>query len=161
NLAPETARRVSKCGHDHEVPLDEVRKDDILRVRPGERVPVDGVVTEGRSAIDESMVTGESVPVEKGAGDSVIGGTLNGTGSFLMRATGVGDETMLARIVQMVADAQRSRAPIQSLADRVAGYFVPAVVAVAVLAFLAWSAWGPAPSMGYGLLAAVSVLIIA
>jgi Cu+-exporting ATPase len=161
NLAPETARRVSKCGHDHEIPLDEVRKDDILRVRPGERVPVDGVVTEGRSAIDESMVTGESVPVEKGAGDSVIGGTLNGTGSFLMRATGVGDETMLARIVQMVADAQRSRAPIQSLADRVAGYFVPAVVAVAVLAFLAWSAWGPAPSMGYGLLAAVSVLIIA
>ncbi|MEP0708816.1 MAG: heavy metal translocating P-type ATPase [Parvibaculum sp.] len=160
DLAPRTARRVGESG-DEEVPLEEVQKGDRLRVRPGERVPVDGSVEEGRSAVDESMVTGESLPQEKEQGARVIGGTLNGQGSFVMRAEGVGEDTMLARIVALVAEAGRSRAPIQGLADKLAGYFVPAVVAVAVLAFAAWALFGPQPALSYALVAAVSVLIIA
>ena len=161
DLAPKTARRLREDGSDEEVTLDLVLEGDRLRVRPGDRVPVDGEVLEGASAVDESMVTGEALPVEKQPGAKVIGGTLNGRGSFVMRAEKVGRETMLARIVQMVAEAQRSRAPIQRLADQVAGWFVPAVVGVAALAFLAWWAFGPAPALAYGLIAAVSVLIIA
>ena len=161
NLAPKTARRLRDDGSDEEVTLDQVLTNDRLRVRPGDRVPVDGEVVEGASAVDESMVTGEALPVEKQAGAKVIGGTLNGRGSFVMRAEKVGRETMLARIVQMVAEAQRSRAPIQRLADQVSGWFVPAVVAIAALAFVAWWIWGPEPSFTYGLIAAVSVLIIA
>ena len=161
-LAPKTARRVRDDGGDEEVALDPVHAGDRLRVRPGERVPVDGEVVEGASAVDESMVTGESLPVEKQPGAKVIGGTLNGRGGFVMRAEKVGKETMLARIVQMVAEAQRSRAPIQRLADQVAGWFVPAVIAIAALAFVAWWLWGPdALASAYGLIAAVSVLIIA
>ena len=160
-LAPKTARRLRPDGGDEEVALDRIVRGDRLRVRPGDRVPVDGVVEEGASAVDEFMVTGESLPVEKGPGGKVIGGTLNGRGSFVMRAERVGAETMLARIVQMVAEAQRSRAPIQRLADLVAGWFVPAVVAVAAVAFVAWWLVGPEPSFTYGLIAAVSVLIIA
>ena len=160
DLAPKTARRVSDDGEE-DVPLDQLKSGDILRVRPGESVPGDGVVTEGRSSVDASMLPGEPVPVEKVAGEPVTGGTLNKSGSFLMQAQTVGDDTTLSRIVQMVASAQRSRAPIQALADRVAGYFVPAVVAVAVLAFLAWWALGPAPALSYAFVAAVSVLIIA
>jgi Cu+-exporting ATPase len=159
DLAPKTARRLGKDGEEEEVPLDLVQSGDRLRVRPG--VPVDGVVVEGHSSVDESMVTGEPIPVEKTAGAAVIGGTINGTGSLIMRAEKVGRDTMLARIVQMVADAQRSRAPIQRLADSVAGYFVPAVILVAVLAFAAWAFLGPPPALAYALLAAVSVLIIA
>jgi Cu+-exporting ATPase len=161
DLAPQTARRITASGDEDEVPLDRVQHGDRLRVRPGDKVPVDGEVLEGRSAVDESMVTGEPMPVEKTAGDKVIGGTVNGTGSFVMRAERVGSETMLAQIVQMVAEAQRSRAPIQRLADVVAGYFVPAVVGVAVLAFIAWAIWGPAPALAHALVAAVAVLIIA
>ena len=161
DLAPKTARRLREDGSDEEVTLDQVLAGDRLRVRPGERVPVDGEVVEGASAVDESMVTGEALPVEKQPGAKVIGGTLNGRGGFVMRAEKVGKETMLARIVQMVAEAQRSRAPIQRLADQVSGWFVPAVVAIAALAFVAWWLWGPAPSFTYGLIAAVSVLIIA
>ena len=161
NLAPKTARRVRADGSDEEVPLDQVLANDRLRVRPGDRVPVDGEVIDGASAIDESMVTGEALPVEKQPGAKVTGGTLNGRGSFVMRAEKVGRETMLARIVQMVADAQRSRAPIQRLADQVAGWFVPTVIAIAAMAFIAWWLWGPSPSFTYGLIAAVSVLIIA
>ena len=161
DLAPRTARRVKDCGSEEEVDLGEVQKGDRLRVRPGESIPVDGVVIEGRSAVDESMITGESIAVEKGVDDKVIGGTLNGTGTFIMRAEQVGLETMLSRIVNMVAEAQRSRAPIQGLADKVAGYFVPAVIAVAIIAFIAWSFAGPDPAFGYALVAAVSVLIIA
>ncbi len=160
DLAPKTARRVSD-GAEEDVPLDEVASGNILRVRPGESVPVDGVVTEGRSSVDESMITGEPVPVEKTEGEPVTGGTLNKTGSFLMRAENVGSETTLSRIVEMVSKAQRSRAPIQAMADRVAAYFVPAVVGVAVLAFLAWTAFGPSPALSYAFVAAVSVLIIA
>ncbi len=161
DLAPKTARRLTEGGENEEIPLEHVRLGDRLRVRPGEAVPVDGVVLEGHGAVDESMVTGEAMPVEKGADAPVIGGTLNGPGSFIMRAERVGRDTMLARIVQMVAEAQRSRAPIQRLADSVAGVFVPAVIAVAALAFVAWAIWGPPPALAYGLLAAVSVLIIA
>ena len=161
DLAPKTARRLSDDGAEQEVALDLVVQGDRLRVRPGEKVPVDGSVQEGRSALDESMVTGEPIPVEKTAGDKVIGGTINGTGAFVMTAERVGAETMLARIVQMVAEAQRSRAPIQRVADTVAGYFVPAVVAVALAAFALWGIFGPAPSLGHALVAAVSVLIIA
>lgn len=160
DLAPKTARRVEH-GHEHDVPLDAVKTGDVLRVRPGDAVPVDGVIVSGQSVLDESMLTGESVPVEKGEGDSVTGGTLNSSGSFLMRAVAVGAETKLSRIVDMVAHAQRSRAPIQALADKVSAWFVPAVVAVAILAFIAWSAFGPEPAMVYALIAAVSVLIIA
>ncbi|AWI85202.1 copper-translocating P-type ATPase [Alloyangia pacifica] len=160
DLAPKTARRVTG-GSEEDVPLDEVASGDILRVRPGESVPVDGVVTEGRSSVDESMITGEPVPVEKTQGEPVTGGTLNKSGSFLMRAESVGSETTLSRIVEMVSKAQRSRAPIQAMADRVAAYFVPAVVGVAVLAFLAWTVFGPSPALSYAFVAAVSVLIIA
>ena len=161
HLAPKTAWRIGAGGADEEVPLASVQVGDHLRVRPGSGVPVDGVVLDGQSAVDESMVTGESMPSAKRAGDGLIGGTVNGTGSLVMRADKVGSDTMLARIVQMVAEAQRSRAPIQRVADRVASVFVPAVLAIAVLAFVAWAAWGPAPSLSYGLIAAVSVLIIA
>jgi Cu+-exporting ATPase len=160
-LAPKTARRLREDGSEADVPLDQVQVGDRLRVRPGEKVPVDGVVIEGASAIDESMVTGESIPVEKHADDRVIGATVNGTGSFVMRAERVGAETLLSQIVQMVADAQRSRAPIQKLADIVSGYFVPAVVALAVITFVVWSIWGPEPRMAHGLVNAVAVLIIA
>ena len=146
---------------DQDVPLAEVRAGDLLRVRPGERVPVDGVVVEGRSAVDESMVSGEPIPVEKGPGDAVIGATVNGTGSLTMRAERVGAETLLAQIVRMVSEAQRSRAPIQRVADRLAGWFVPAVVAVAVAAFAGWSLWGPEPRLALALVSAVAVLIIA
>ena len=159
-LAPKTARRL-EVGGEADVPLDAVRPGDRLRVRPGESVPVDGVVIEGRAALDESMITGEPLPVEKGPGDPLTGGTLNKSGSLVMRAERVGAETTLARIVALVAKAQRSRAPIQALADRVAGVFVPAVVAVAVLAAIGWVAAGPSPALAYALSAAVSVLIIA
>jgi Cu+-exporting ATPase len=161
NLAPKTARRMRNDGDDEEVPLAQVEIGDRLRLRPGDSVPVDGVVEQGRSAVDESMVTGESMPVEKAADAKVIGGTINGTGSLVMRAEKVGSDTMLARIVQMVADAQRSRAPIQRLADSVSAWFVPAVILAAVLAFAAWMMWGPPPAFAYALVAAVSVLIIA
>ena len=161
NLAPKTAHRLTASGTDEAIALDQVHAGDRLRVRPGEAVPVDGVVLEGRSTIDEAMLTGEAMPVAKAAGDKLIGGTVNGTGALVMRADKVGAETLLARIVAMVAAAQRSRAPIQRLADTVAGYFVPAVIAVAVLAFIAWAIWGPAPALSYALIAAVSVLIIA
>ncbi len=161
DLAPKTARRLRDDGSDEEVTLDLVVAGDRLRVRPGDSVPVDGEILDGHSVVDESMVTGESIPVEKGVGDRVIGGTLNGTGGFVMRAERVGSETMLAQIVQLVAQAQRSRAPIQRLADLVAAYFVPAVVAVAVVAFVVWAVWGPPPAMAFAIVAAVSVLIIA
>ena len=160
-LAPKTARRVREDGSEEDVPLDQVKRGDRLRVRPGEKVPVDGVVLEGASAVDESMVTGEPIPVAKGVGDGVIGATVNTTGTFIMRAERVGAETLLAQIVQMVAEAQRSRAPIQRLADQVAAYFVPAVIAIACLTFIAWSLWGPQPRLAYGLVNAVAVLIIA
>ena len=148
-------------GNDKEVPLDTVIVGDRLRVRPGEKVPVDGVLLDGRSSLDELMVTGESMPVTKAAGSKVIAGTLNQTGGFVMRADKVGRDTMLSQIVQMVAAAQRSRAPIQRLADQVAGWFVPAVIGIAVLAFVAWAMFGPEPRFAYGLVAAVAVLIIA
>jgi Cu+-exporting ATPase len=161
DLTPKTARLVRADKPDEEVALDAVKAGDVLRVRPGEKVPVDGHLVEGRSAIDESMLTGESMPVGKSAGDKVIGGTLNQSGAFVMRADKIGRYTVLAQIVQMVAQAQRSRAPIQRLADQVSGWFVPLVVAVAIAAFTAWAVWGPEPRLTYGLLAAVSVLIIA
>ena len=161
NLAPPTARRIRADGTEEDAPLEAVQVGDRLRVRPGERIPVDGAVLEGTSAVDESMVTGESIPVEKVPGSRVTGGTVNGTGGFVMRAERVGNETLLARIVQMVSEAQRTRAPIQRLADQVSAWFVPAVVAVAVLTFIAWSLWGPEPRLAYGLVNAVAVLIIA
>ena len=160
-LAPKTARRIREDGPDEEIPLDHVQVGDWLRVRPGESVPVDGMVLEGVSAVDESMVTGESIPVEKAPGSRITGGTVNGTGSFVMRAERIGSETLLARIVHMVAEAQRSRAPIQRLADTVSAVFVPAVVAVAVATFIAWAGWGPEPRVAYALVNAVAVLIIA
>jgi len=160
DLAPKTARRV-KNGDDEEIPLDEVAAGDKLRVRPGETVPVDGELIEGRSAVDESLVTGESMPVTKEPGARLIGGTLNQTGTFIMRAEKVGRDTVLAQIVQMVAAAQRSRAPIQRLADQVSGWFVPAVILVALIAFASWATFGPEPRFAYGLVAAVTVLIIA
>jgi Cu+-exporting ATPase len=159
-LAAKTAHRV-RDGKEHEVPVDEVEKGDVLRVRPGEKVPSDGVIIEGKSTVDESMITGEPMPVEKAENDSVIGATINQTGSFLMRAEKVGADTLLSQIVHMVAEAQRSRAPIQKLADTVAGYFVPAVVLTATIAFIVWAIWGPAPAMVYAIVNAVSVLIIA
>jgi Cu+-exporting ATPase len=161
NLAPKTAHRIRNNGGDEEVPLDQVQVGDRLRVRPGDGIPVDGVVLEGRSSIDESMVTGESMPVEKAPGSRVIGGTINGTGSLVMQAQKVGSDTMLARIVEMVAEARRSRAPIQGLADTVSAWFVPAVIAAAIVSFAAWMVWGPPPALAYALVAAVSVLIIA
>jgi Cu+-exporting ATPase len=160
-LAPKTARRVRPDGSEEDVPLEAVHVGDRLRVRPGEKVPVDGIVIEGRSAVDESMVSGESIPVEKGPGDRLIGATVNGTGGLVMRAEKVGSETLLARIVALVGEAQRSRAPIQKLADRVASVFVPAVVAVAVVTFVVWAVWGPEPRMAYAIVNAVAVLIIA
>ncbi|GAD56637.1 heavy metal translocating P-type ATPase [Limimaricola cinnabarinus] len=160
DLAPKTARLVDERG-ERDVPLDMLRSNDRLRVRPGESVPVDGVVLEGRSTIDESMITGEPIPVEKAEGDPVTGGAINQTGSFVMEAQRVGADTMLNRIVAMVAEAQRSQAPIQKLADKVSGYFVPAVVGVAILAFVVWSIFGPDPAMAFALVSAVSVLIIA
>ncbi len=161
DLAPKTALRVDENGEDETIPLDEVSEGDLLRVRPGDKVPTDGEVTEGLSAVDESMITGEPVPVEKTVGQNVIGGTLNGRGTFIMKAGQVGSDTLLSQIVQMVANAQRSRAPIQKLADAVSGYFVPAVIVVAVLSFAAWALFGPAPAFTFALISAVSVLIIA
>ena len=161
DLAPKTARRVKDDGSDEEVSLDTVQVGDRLRMRPGDKVPVDGVILEGRSAVDESMVTGESMPVTKEKNSRVIGGTINKSGSFVMRADKIGRDTLLSQIVQMVASAQRSRAPIQRLADQVSAWFVPAVIAVALLAFAAWAMFGPEPRFAFGLVAAVSVLIIA
>jgi Cu+-exporting ATPase len=161
DLAPKTARRIGADGSETDVPLDEVKSGDSLRVRPGDSVPVDGIVLEGRTSIDESMITGEPLPVEKTEGDSVTGGTLNRNGTLVIRAEKVGAETMLSRIVEMVAKAQRSRAPIQGLADRVSFYFVPTVVLVAILAFVVWAVFGPEPSMIFAIVSAVSVLIIA
>jgi Cu+-exporting ATPase len=160
-LAPATARRISADGGEQDVPLGEILVGDRLRVRPGERVPVDGVVVDGSTSVDESMITGESIPVAKEVGSAVTGGTMNGTGSILMSAQRVGRDTLLARIVRMVSEAQRSRAPIQRVADVAAGYFVPLVVLVAILTALAWIAWGPEPKLAYALVNAVAVLIIA
>ena len=160
-LTPKTARRVSMSGEEEDVPIEAIQPGDRLRVRPGEKVPVDGRAIEGHSSVDESMVTGEPVPVEKQANDKLVGGTVNGTGTLVMQAEKVGADTLLSRIVQMVAEAQRSRAPIQKLADTVAGYFVPAVVVVSILTFVLWAIWGPEPSMTYALINAIAVLIIA
>ncbi|MEO7111193.1 MAG: copper-translocating P-type ATPase, partial [Polyangiaceae bacterium] len=161
HLAPKSARRIAKDGAEEDVPLDDVAVGDRLRVRPGEKVPIDGVVLEGTSSVDESMVTGESIPVEKNKGDRLIGATVNGTGSMVMEAKSVGSGTLLAQIVRMVGEAQRSRAPIQKLADVVASYFVPAVVLSAVITFIVWSVFGPQPRMAHGIVNAVAVLIIA
>jgi Cu+-exporting ATPase len=161
DLAPQTARLIGSAGSETDVPLFEIHPGDLLRVRPGEKIPVDGIVVEGGSTVDESMLTGEPLPVEKGPGERVTGATLNQTGSLVMRAERVGSHTLLARIVALVAAAQRSRAPIQKLADVVAGWFVPAVLAVAVVAFAAWALFGPPPATGFGLIAAISVLLIA
>ena len=160
-LAPKTARLLRDDGTETDIPLEQVKPGDRLRVRPGEKIPVDGVVLEGATSVDESMITGEPIPVEKTEGSKVTGGTVNGTGSFVMRAERVGSDTLLAQIVRMVAEAQRSRAPIQKLADIVAGYFVPAVVLVALITFIIWALFGPEPAMAYGLINAVAVLIIA
>ena len=161
DLTPQTARLLDPDGSEKDIPLAQVKPGDRLRVRPGEKIPVDGILLEGRSAVDESMITGESIPVEKSPESKVIGATINGTGSFVMRAERVGSDTLLARIVQLVGQAQRSRAPIQRLADRVAKWFVPIVVAVAVITFLAWSLFGPQPRFAHALVNAVAVLIIA
>jgi Cu+-exporting ATPase len=161
DMAAKTARVMRDDGSEEEIPLEDVQVGDRLRVRPGDKVPVDGVVLDGRSSIDESMISGEPVPVEKTEGDPVTGATINGTGSLVMEATRVGSDTMLAQIVEMVSNAQRSRAPIQKYADKVAGYFVPAVIGIAVLSFIAWAIWGPAPALSYALISAVAVLIIA
>jgi Cu+-exporting ATPase len=161
NLAPKSARRIASDGHDEEIALEQVHIGDLLRVRPGESVPVDGTVIEGRSSVDESMVTGESMPVEKAMSARLIGGTINGTGGLVMRADKIGADTVLARIVHMVSEAQRSRAPIQRLADIVSAWFVPAVILAAIFTFTSWMTWGPAPAFGYALVAAVSVVIIA
>ena len=161
NLAPRTGVRVCPDGTDETIALESVQVGDLLRVRPGEKVPVDGVVIEGRCTVDESMVTGEPIPVAKAPGSKVTAGTLNQTGSFVMRAERVGADTLLAQIVQMVASAQRSRAPIQRLTDQVAGWFVPGVILVALAAFVAWSVWGPSPALSYAIISAVAVLIIA
>ncbi|MBO9423018.1 copper-translocating P-type ATPase [Labrenzia sp. R4_2] len=161
DLAAKTARIMREDGSEDEIPLDEVQVGDRLRVRPGDKVPVDGIVLDGRSSVDESMITGEPVPVEKVPGEQVTGATINGTGSLVIEARRVGSDTMLSQIVEMVANAQRSRAPIQKYADKVAGWFVPAVIGVAILAFVGWSIWGPAPALSYALVAAVAVLIIA
>ncbi len=161
NLSPKLARRVNAGGNEIDVPIDQVHPGDLLRVRPGEKVPVDGVVSEGSSSVDESMITGESLPAAKAPGDGVIGATINSQGSFIMRAERVGSETLLAQIVRMVSEAQRSRAPIQRIADRVSGYFVPAVVAAAAIAFTVWAVAGPQPRLAYALVNAVAVLIIA
>ena len=161
DLAAKTARVIRDDGREEEIPLEDVKVGDRLRVRPGDKVPVDGVVVEGRSSIDESMISGEPIPVEKVAGDKVTGATINGTGSLVMEAKRVGADTMLSQIVEMVANAQRSRAPIQKLADSVAGMFVPAVIVIAILSFIGWANWGPAPALSYAMVSAVAVLIIA
>ena len=161
DLAAKTARIIHEDGQEEEIPLEEVQVGNQLRVRPGDKVPVDGVVVEGRSSIDESMISGEPVPVEKVKGDAVTGATINGTGSLVIEAKRVGADTMLSQIVEMVASAQRSRAPIQKLADSVAGSFVPAVIVIAIISFISWAIWGPAPALSYGLVSAVAVLIIA
>jgi len=161
DLAPKTARIIRDDDREEEIPLEDVKVGDRLRVRPGDKVPIDGVVVEGRSSVDESMLSGEPVPVEKVDGDDVTGATINGTGSLVIEARRVGSDTMLSQIVEMVANAQRSRAPIQKLADSVAGSFVPAVIVIAILSFIAWATWGPAPALSYGLVSAVAVLIIA
>ena len=160
-LSPKTARLIRADGTEIDIPVEHIAVADALRVRPGEKIPVDGTVTDGSSSVDESLVTGEPIPVEKSAGARVTGGTVNGTGTLVMRAERVGSETLLAQIVRMVGEAQRSRAPVQRLADQVSSYFVPAVVLVAVLTFAAWSVYGPAPKMAHALLNAVAVLIIA
>ena len=160
-LAPPTARRITDDGNEEEVSLDDLAPGDRLRVKPGEKVPVDGKVVEGHSSVDESMISGEPIPIEKTAGDDVVGGTVNGTGSLIMEVTQVGDDTLLSQIVRMVAEAQRSRAPIQKLADLVAAWFVPSVVVAAVVTFVVWSIWGPSPAMAYAIVNAVAVLIIA
>jgi len=161
DLAPKSARRINPDGSEHDVPLENILEGDKLRVRPGESIPVDGIVLEGRSSVDESMISGEPVPVEKNEGDNLTGGTLNATGSLVMKAELVGADTMLSKIVEMVASAQRSRAPIQGMADRVAAWFVPSVVIIAVISFIVWAAFGPSPAMIHAIVAAVSVLIIA
>ncbi|WP_440446703.1 copper-transporting P-type ATPase [Pararhodobacter marinus] len=161
DMAAKTARVIRDDGSEEEIPLENVQVGDRLRVRPGDKVPVDGLVLEGRSSVDESMISGEPVPVEKTEGDPLTGATINGTGSLVMEATRVGSDTMLAQIVEMVSNAQRSRAPIQKYADKVAGYFVPAVIGIALLSFIAWAIWGPAPALSYALISAVAVLIIA
>jgi Cu+-exporting ATPase len=161
DLAAKTAHRIGEDGNEEEVAVDDLQIGDKLRVRPGEKIPIDGTIVEGKSTIDESMITGEPVPVEKSKGEKVIGATVNQTGSFVMETEAVGEETMLSQIVQMVAEAQRSRAPIQKLADQVSGYFVPIVVSVAVITFAVWALWGPAPAMAYAIVNAVAVLIIA
>ena len=161
DMAAKTARVIRDDGSEEEIPLEDVQVGDRLRVRPGDKVPVDGVVLDGRSSVDESMISGEPVPVEKTEGDPLTGATINGTGSLVMEATRVGSDTMLAQIVEMVSNAQRSRAPIQKYADKVAGYFVPAVIGIAVLSFIAWAVWGPSPALSYALISAVAVLIIA
>ena len=161
DMAAKTARVIRDDESEEEIPLEDVQVGDRLRVRPGDKVPVDGVVLEGRSSVDESMISGEPVPVEKTEGDPLTGATINGTGSLVMEATRVGSDTMLAQIVEMVSNAQRSRAPIQKYADKVAGYFVPAVIGIALLSFIAWAIWGPAPALSYALISAVAVLIIA
>src|SRR5690606_35235101 len=160
-LAPRTARRIGADDRDEDVPLEDIVPGDRLRVRPGEKIPVDGVVVDGRSAVDGSMISGEPVPVEKGRGDEVIGGTVNGTGMLVMEARRVGAETLLAQIVEMVAQAQRTRAPVQRLADVVASYFVPAVVVVAIVTFVVWALVGPEPALSFALINAIAVLIIA
>jgi len=160
-LAPKAARRVHEDGKEEDIPLDQVQAGDVLRVRPGEKIPVDGIVQQGNSSVDESMVTGEAIPVEKNAGDRLIGATVNSTGSLLMRAEKVGGETLLAQIVKMVSEAQRSRAPIQKLADRVAAWFVPAVVIIAIITLMVWWQWGPEPRLAHAIVNAVAVLIIA
>jgi Cu+-exporting ATPase len=161
DLNPKIARRLCDDGSEQDVPLDQVHPGDRLRVRPGEKVPVDGILLEGNSSVDESMITGEAIPVQKAIGDRVIGATVNGTGAFVMRAERVGGETLLAQIVSLVSQAQRSRAPIQGVADRVSGYFVPAVIAIAVITFIAWYLVGPEPRLAHALINAVAVLIIA
>ena len=161
DMAAKTARVIREDGTEEEIPLEDVQVGDKLRVRPGDKVPVDGVVLEGRSSVDESMISGEPVPVEKVEGDTVTGATINGTGSLIIEATRVGSDTMLSQIVEMVANAQRSRAPIQKYADMVAGYFVPVVILVAIASFISWAIWGPSPALSYGLVSAVAVLIIA
>ena len=160
-LAAKTAKRINADGSEEDVPLEEVQIGDKLRVRPGEKVPVDGVVIDGQSSVDESMITGEPIPVEKVKGDKVVGATVNGTGGLVMEATKVGSETLLSRIVHMVAEAQRSKAPIQKLADIVSGYFVPIVVVIAVITFIVWANFGPEPAMAYAIINSVAVLIIA
>lgn len=160
-LTPPTARRIAEDGTEHEVSLDDLQPGDRLRVKPGEKVPVDGEVVDGHSSVDESMISGEPIPVEKRQGDDVVGGTVNGTGSLVMEVTQVGDSTLLSQIVRMVSEAQRSRAPIQKLADLVAAWFVPSVVVVAIVTFVVWSVWGPEPAMTYAIVNAVAVLIIA